>query len=316
MRTLVLVDGEHYPPVTRWGDRDARIARGHDVVGALFVGGHREDRSGGRCPTSASRSTRGRRRPRWPRSRDAIDELEPEVVLDLSDEPVLGYRERMELAAVALAAGCRYLGRRLPAGPADRRPAARRAHARRDRHGQAHREDRDQRRGRPAGRAPGLDPVVVAMGRGGPPEPQVAEAGSVDLERLLELVRSGQHAASDYLEDALTTGVTTIGARRAGGGLAGAPYATNVREAAELAAARRPGRRRSSRAAGRRCRRSRGTPASSWCPPSAPPEYLGGYLGPVSALAVGPGGCYHGVQPVRRAREPLRTPFPRPPLPR
>ena len=89
----------------------------------------------------------------------------------------------------------------------------------------------------------GLDPVVVAMGRGGPPEPQVAEAGSVDLARLLELVRSGQHAASDYLEDALTTGVTTIGARRAGGGLAGAPYATNVREAAELAAARGPGRR-------------------------------------------------------------------------
>ncbi len=50
-------------------------------------------------------------------------------------------------------------------------------------------------------------------------------------------MRDGQHAASDYLEDALTTGVTTIGARRAGGGLAGAPYATNVREAAELAAA-------------------------------------------------------------------------------
>ena len=33
------------------------------------------------------------------------------------------------------------------------------------------------------------------------------EAGTVDLEHLLALVRSGQHAASDYLEDALTTGV-------------------------------------------------------------------------------------------------------------
>ena len=32
------------------------------------------------------------------------------TVRDLSDEPVLGYRERMELAAVALASGLPYLG--------------------------------------------------------------------------------------------------------------------------------------------------------------------------------------------------------------
>ena len=38
MRTLVLVDGEHYPPVTRWGIRTASD-RGHEVVGALLVGG-------------------------------------------------------------------------------------------------------------------------------------------------------------------------------------------------------------------------------------------------------------------------------------
>ena len=50
----------------------------------------------------------------------AIDELAPEVVLDLSDEPVLGYRERMELAAVALARGVVYAGRRLPARSARR----------------------------------------------------------------------------------------------------------------------------------------------------------------------------------------------------
>src|SRR6185295_156314 len=89
--------------------------------------------------------------------------------------------------------------------------------------------------------AMGRAPIVVAMGRGGPLEPQVAEAGSVTLEHLLELVRAGEHAASDYLEDAVTTGVTTIGARRAGGGLAGRPFATNVRAAAELAVARSPG---------------------------------------------------------------------------
>src|SRR5687767_15849129 len=79
------------------------------------------------------------------------------------------------------------------------------------------------------------------MGRGGPPEPTLAPAGSIDLAHLVRLVAEGEHAASDYLEDAVTTGVTTIGARRAGGGLAGRPFATNVREAADLAVARGAG---------------------------------------------------------------------------
>ena len=43
------------------------------------------------------------------------------------------------------------------------------------------------------------------------------------LERLLELSREGRHAASDYLETAALAGVVTIGCRRCGGGLAGAP---------------------------------------------------------------------------------------------
>jgi cyclic 2,3-diphosphoglycerate synthase len=129
----------------------------------------------------------------------------------------------------------------------------------------------------------GLDPVVVAMGRGGPPEPQVAAAGSVDLDRLIALVRDGQHAASDYLEDALTTGVTTVGARRAGGGLAGAPYATNVRAAAELAAGLGPGPVILEGSGS-------SVPPVPWdagvlvVPANAPPEYLGGYLGPFRLL--------------------------------
>ena len=67
--------------------------------------------------------------------------------------------------------------------------------------------------------------------------------GSVDLDAPAR-PRSvpGEHAASDYLEDALTTGVTTIGARRAGGGLAGAPYVTQrPRGGGARRAAGRPG---------------------------------------------------------------------------
>jgi cyclic 2,3-diphosphoglycerate synthetase len=81
--------------------------------------------------------------------------------------------------------------------------------------------------------------VVVAMGRGGPPEPEVAEVRPT-LERLLELSREGRHAASDYLETAALAGVVTIGCRRCGGGLAGSPGESNVLAGAALAAEREP----------------------------------------------------------------------------
>ena len=87
--------------------------------------------------------------------------------------------------------------------------------------------------------AGGREVVVVAMGRGGPAEPQLA-AVQPTLEALLELSRAGQHAASDYLETAALTGVVTIGCRRAGGGLAGAVTTSNVLQGAALAAEREP----------------------------------------------------------------------------
>jgi cyclic 2,3-diphosphoglycerate synthetase len=83
------------------------------------------------------------------------------------------------------------------------------------------------------------DVVVVAMGRGGPPEPELAEVRPT-LERLLELSREGRHAASDYLETAALAGVVTIGCRRCGGGLAGSPAESNVLAGAALAAEREP----------------------------------------------------------------------------
>jgi cyclic 2,3-diphosphoglycerate synthetase len=83
------------------------------------------------------------------------------------------------------------------------------------------------------------DVVVVAMGRGGPPEPEVVEAPP-SVAELLALSRAGRHAASDHLEVAALAGVPTIGCRRAGGGLAGAVFSSNVSAGARLAAARSP----------------------------------------------------------------------------
>jgi cyclic 2,3-diphosphoglycerate synthetase len=73
------------------------------------------------------------------------------------------------------------------------------------------------------------------MGRGGPAEPELVEAPPT-LDDLLGLSRAGRHAASDHLEAAALAGVPAIGCRRAGGGLAGAPFRSNVLEGAQLAA--------------------------------------------------------------------------------
>jgi cyclic 2,3-diphosphoglycerate synthetase len=76
--------------------------------------------------------------------------------------------------------------------------------------------------------------VVLAMGRGGPPEPEVIRGGDLGPEDLLAASRAGRHAASDCYEDAVLAGVTAVGCRRCGGGLAGAPFDDNVREAIPL----------------------------------------------------------------------------------
>lgn len=274
------MDGEHYPPVTRWAIEVAR-GRGYDVVAALLVGGTEKLRAGETPEFGVPVRRAGS--DRMSALREAIEAVEPDVILDLSDEPVLGYRERAELVAVSLVAGVPYVGADFrfeppQSGPALRVPTLAVI-------GTGKRAGKTAIAGEVARVADGmgLAPVIVAMGRGGPAEPQIVEPGSVDLERLLELVRMGEHASSDYLEDALTTGVATVGARRAGGGFAGAPFVSNIREAAELAAGRATGLviLEGSGAA---------MPPVPWdagvlvIPASVPPEYLGGYLGPYRLL--------------------------------
>jgi cyclic 2,3-diphosphoglycerate synthetase len=86
----------------------------------------------------------------------------------------------------------------------------------------------------------GTPPVLVTMGRGGPPDPEVIDPSTFDLSPagLLALADSGRHAASDHLEDALVARVTTIGTRRCGGGLAGAPGDDTFADGVAIANAR------------------------------------------------------------------------------
>jgi len=222
MRALVVIDGEHYAPVVR----DALAALPHEVVAAWVAGGT-EKLVGGEdygVPVVAGLEA-------------GIAEHEPELVVDLSDEPVLGPRERFRVASRVLALGLPYAGPDFRFDPPAFEPFPLPSLAVL---GTGKRVGKTAVTGHLARLlAREREVVVVAMGRGGPPEPELAEARP-SLERLLELSRQGRHAASDYLETAALAGVPTIGCRRCGGGLAGSTGESNVLAGAALAAERAP----------------------------------------------------------------------------
>jgi cyclic 2,3-diphosphoglycerate synthetase len=215
-RAVALIDGEHVPEVVR----DALAELPYDWVGAIVVGG--------------SEKLRGRVDYGVPVMAGFGD---AEVVVDLSDEPVLGPAERFRWASRALAAGLSYVGADFrfdpPALEAVDVPAVGVVGA-------------GKRVGKTAVTAHlaslaarDRDVIVVAMGRGGPPEPELVERPPA-VEDLLALSRTGRHAASDHLELAAVTGLPTVGCRRAGGGLAGKVFFSNFLEGVRLAAELEP----------------------------------------------------------------------------
>jgi cyclic 2,3-diphosphoglycerate synthetase len=213
-RAIVLIDGEHYAPVVR----DALASLPYDVVGALLVGGTEKLRGDDEYGVPLV---------------ETLDAAEADLVVDLSDEPVLGPRERMLWASRALALGLPYVGADFRFDPPQLEPVSSPSLAV---IGLGKRIGKTAVAGHVA-RVLARDRrvVVVAMGRGGPAEPELVEVPPT-LDELLELSRSGRHAASDHLEAAALAGVPAIGCRRAGGGLAGATFESNVVEGARLAA--------------------------------------------------------------------------------
>jgi cyclic 2,3-diphosphoglycerate synthetase len=232
-RVVALIDGEHYPPVVRFALDELRTT--DDVVAAAFIGGTEK------VDAEASQDVYGVPVVRGEGALDAVlravDEFAPEEVVDLSDEPVITSAGRFRLASVALARGVAYRGADFRLDPptfqvtcatpvmsiigTGKRVGKTSVSAAIARHL----------------KAAGHDLVVLAMGRGGPAEPELIRGDQVELttEDLLSLAAEGKHASSDNFEDAVMSRVTTVGCRRCGGGMAGETFFSNVPGGVELA---------------------------------------------------------------------------------
>jgi cyclic 2,3-diphosphoglycerate synthase len=232
VRVLFLIDGEHYPPVVLDAMQSVKQSMRAECVAAAFLGGTEKIREGtdygvplveDKDPVSAVEK--------------ALADYEVDMVVDLSDEPVIGYKERMKIASLALYAGARYLGSDFELKPPDLRPVSTKPAMAVI--GTGKRVGKTAISGYLARLlvTEGFDPGVVSMGRGGPQRPEVIEGHKMEVgsEYLLEALGRGAHAASDYYETAALSRVITVGCRRCGGGLAGEPFASNVLEGAEIA---------------------------------------------------------------------------------
>jgi cyclic 2,3-diphosphoglycerate synthetase len=216
VKAVALIDGEHSADVVRC----ALLELPYEWVGAILVGGGEKLRGGDEY---------------------GVPLLEgfgaAEAVVDLSDEPVLGPGDRFRWASRALAEGLSYIGADFRFDPPRYEEIAVPSIAVIGTGKRVGKTAVSSHLARLLARD--RDVVVVTMGRGGPPEPELV-AAPPGVEELVALARSGRHAASDHLEIAVVSGVVTIGCRRAGGGLAGRPFVSNLPDGARLAAERGP----------------------------------------------------------------------------
>jgi len=234
-RLIALVDGEHYPDVTRDAVRLLKRYFSGDFSGVVFLGGtekmvlddleaYFEEKVF--TIKDLDRDFCG-----------ALEFFKPDITYDLSDEPVVDYRARMKIASFCMFYGCSYMG-----------PDFFFSWEKRDIK-LAKKTISVIGTGKRIGKTAissymarlfseeDINVAILAMGRGGPEKPQLIRGDEVDIDSgyLLELNKKGLHASSDYIEDAMLSEITTIGCRRCGGGFAGRIFMTNLKEGARMA---------------------------------------------------------------------------------
>lgn len=241
-KMVCLVDGEHYLPVTKSAIDTLNDLEHIDVVAIVFVGGTEKLRTDDEDSYSKMMGMPVHFGPDenqipYDLIIEMIKDYDADVVMDLSDEPVLDYSKRFKLASKIIASGIEYQGPDFKFEPVTQYDIAEKPCLKILGTG--------KRIGKTAVSAfasrlidkNGYEPCVVAMGRGGPEEPEVVRGGEMEItpEFLMEQSDNGVHAASDHWEDALMSRILTIGCRRCGGGMSGDVFMTNVKKGAEIA---------------------------------------------------------------------------------
>ena len=240
-KMLCLVDGEHYLPVTQEAIDTLNNLEHTEISAAVFIGGTEKLRDDSEESYSEVlgvpvQFAKDKEIP-YDIIVDMIRKYDIDAVMDLSDEPILDYPKRFKIACKVLNEGITYEGPDFKFEP----------------HSEYDIMEKPSitilGTGKRIGKTAvsgfvsrlidknGYEPCVIAMGRGGPEEPEIVHGEELEIsaEFLLEQSEKGVHAASDHWEDALMSRILTIGCRRCGGGMAGEVFMTNMRKGARLA---------------------------------------------------------------------------------
>ena len=238
---ICLVDGEHYLPVTKSALDMLDSMEHNEIVAVVFIGGTEKLREASEEGISEKMERPvhfGEDYHKIPY--DLIEEMikkyDADVVMDLSDEPIVDYSKRFKMATIALKNGIPYEGPDFKFDPLTEHEVLKKPSLKILGTG--------KRIGKTAVSAYAArlihkkeyNPCIVAMGRGGPEKPEIVRGDQIKItpEYLMEQSDKGVHAASDHWEDALMSRILTIGCRRCGGGLAGDVFITNMKKGAEL----------------------------------------------------------------------------------
>ena len=240
-KMLCLVDGEHYLPVTQESIDVLNNLEHIDIICAVFIGGTEKLRD----DTEESYSEVLGVPVQFAKTNEIpydlivemIQKYNVDTVMDLSDEPILDYPKRFQIACKILAQDVSYQGPDFKFDPITQYEVMEKPSIKIIGTG--------KRIGKTAVSGfvsrlidkQGYEPCVIAMGRGGPQEPEIVHGEELEItpEFLLEQSEKGVHAASDHWEDALMSRIPTIGCRRCGGGMAGEVFLTNMKKGVKLA---------------------------------------------------------------------------------
>lgn len=241
-KMICLVDGEHYLPVTKSALDVLDSLEHNEVVGVVFIGGTEKLRE-----ASEEGISEKMERPvhfgddyhkiPYDLIEEMIEKYDADVVMDLSDEPIVDYSKRFNIASIVLQKGVVYEGPDFKFYPLTEHDVLKKPSLKILGTG--------KRIGKTAVSAYAArlihkreyNPCIVAMGRGGPEKPEIVRGDLIKItpQYLMEQSDKGIHAASDHWEDALMSRILTIGCRRCGGGMAGDVFITNTKKGAELA---------------------------------------------------------------------------------